>query len=190
MVSSREEVMEKVKKTPKTMKKGKKRVKIIPHDYEAVVAYIEELENFRQRANIAHPAEESVGLPEDTGLLVGDSQRDQIEDEDSDDMMHDDDNLGEGVTVVKPKPAGFVIPTTSPERKRVYVNLVDVDYESDDDVILEENEPSIDLMDDDTLEGRAKKEENNDIGDTSTQRRSDHQQGENMDMGTQRRSDH
>ncbi|KAL3690822.1 hypothetical protein R1sor_004473 [Riccia sorocarpa] len=178
MISSREEVMEKEKKTPKTMKKGKKLVKMIPHDYDAIVAYIEELENFREvmgggkktkKANIALPVGESVGLPEDTRLLVGDSQRDQREGDDSEDWMQDDDNL---------------------ERECVYVNLVDADYGSDDDVILEKNEPSIDLMDDETLEGRAEEEEKNNTGDKGTQRRSDHQQEENMNMGTQRRSDH
>ncbi|KAL3692303.1 hypothetical protein R1sor_005954 [Riccia sorocarpa] len=141
-----------------------------------------------QRANIAPPAEESVGLPEDTGLLVGDSQR---EEDDSEDWMHDDDNLGEGVTAVEPEPArGSGTSTTSPEREPVYVNLVDADYGSDDDVIPEENEenePFINLMDDETFEERAEEEENNDTG---AQRRNDHQEEENMNRSTQRRSDH
>ncbi|KAL3678959.1 hypothetical protein R1sor_021915 [Riccia sorocarpa] len=118
---------------------------MISRDYEAVVAYIEEPENFRQ--------------------VMGCGKKTKVG----------------GKCISKAK--AFHIMTShlktlrsmSLEGEHVYVNLVDVDYGSDDDVIPEENEPSIDLMEDETLEGRGEEEKNNDTDDTSAQRMHDHQ---------------
>ncbi|KAL3700772.1 hypothetical protein R1sor_018794 [Riccia sorocarpa] len=115
-------------------RKSKKRMKMIRQDYEAVVSYIEEPENFRQvmgggsktkiggkcmlktkafhimAANIAPPAEESVGLPGDVEMLVHDSQDQEKEDESCDQReqededvgwMEDDDFGGEGLTTAE-----------------------------------------------------------------------------------------